>query len=153
MSLNISKLQAIFDEGKFRKADVIAASGISKGTLENVLKGLDPKVSTIQAIANAVGIKVSYFFDENSSENFESHGAHGILAKNIDKIDNREMIIKSNIGKVNEEILIPADCTDEAKHIIERLQLEVNMLQQLLMRAEEQIQEKERFITHLLDKK
>lgn len=64
MSLNISKLQRMIDEGKFRKSDIIASSGISKGTLDNVLKGLDPKVSTLQAIADAVGVNISYFFDE-----------------------------------------------------------------------------------------
>lgn len=64
MPLNINKLQKLIDAGKFRKSDIIASSGISKGTLENVLKGLDPKVSTLQAIATAVGVSISYFFDE-----------------------------------------------------------------------------------------
>ena len=64
MPLNISRLQKLIDEGRFRKADIIASSGISKGTLENVLKGLDPKVSTLQAIATAIGVSITYFFDE-----------------------------------------------------------------------------------------
>lgn len=68
MPLNISKLQQIFNSGKMRKADVISSAGISKGTLENVLKGLDPKVSTLQAIANAVGVNICYFFDEEVEE-------------------------------------------------------------------------------------
>ena len=54
MPLNISKLQQIFNSGKMRKADVISSAGISKGTL--------------QAIANAVGVNICYFFDEEVEE-------------------------------------------------------------------------------------
>lgn len=74
MPLNISKLQNLIDCGKFRKSDIIASSGISKGTLENVLKGLDPKVSTLQAIADAVGVNIGYFFDESEKVEIRTAG-------------------------------------------------------------------------------
>lgn len=66
--MNISKLDQLIKDSPLRKADIIAQSGISKATLDNVLKGMDVKVSTIEAIARVLGVSPAVFFDGNGEE-------------------------------------------------------------------------------------
>lgn len=44
-------------------------------------------------------------------------------------------------------------CPEQEKHLIEKLNLENELLKKLLDRTEKQLEEKERFITHLLETK
>lgn len=46
------------------KAKVIKATGISRPALDAILEGNDFKVSNLEKIANALNVKVGYFFDE-----------------------------------------------------------------------------------------
>lgn len=44
-------------------------------------------------------------------------------------------------------------CPEQEKHLIEKLNMENELLKKLLDRTEKQLEEKERFITHLLETK
>ena len=68
MCLNISKIEKLMKERNLRKADVIARSGISKGTLENVLKGMDAKISTVKSLSDVLGVCVGELFFEEEVE-------------------------------------------------------------------------------------
>lgn len=140
-----SQLAKLIKERGLKDSDILRKCGFTRPTLVKIKNEGNINIETLAALANGLGVKVSYFLDEEAIEHYESRGSHGILAKNIEKIDNREVIIKSE-DKIEEDIILPSDCSDEAKHIIERLQMENEMLKKLL-------QEKERFITHLLERK
>lgn len=62
--MNINKLQGLIDGKKMTKAKVIKATGISRPALDAILEGNDFKVSNLEKIANALNVKVGYFFDE-----------------------------------------------------------------------------------------
>lgn len=61
-------LERLIEESPLRKADIISQSGVSKGTLDNVLKGIDAKISTIEAIAKVLGVSPAIFFEEDKVE-------------------------------------------------------------------------------------
>lgn len=65
--MNIDRIRSVIETKSARKADIIRLSGVSKATLDNVLKGMDPKVSTIEAIASALGVHPAIFFDDCES--------------------------------------------------------------------------------------
>lgn len=50
------------------KSQLAERCGVSRATLDNVLAGGDAKMSTAEAIARELGIRVGYLFDESSSE-------------------------------------------------------------------------------------
>ena len=50
------------------KSQLAERCGVSRATLDNVLAGGDAKMSTAEAIARVLGIRVGYLFDESSSE-------------------------------------------------------------------------------------
>lgn len=60
--MNFNKLEQLIKDSPLRKSDIIAQSGISKATLDNVLKGMDAKVSTIESIARVLGVSPAVFF-------------------------------------------------------------------------------------------
>lgn len=108
--MNVSKLKTMVEDGPLRKSDIIAQSGISKATLDNVLKGMDAKVSTIEAIARTLGVSPAVFFDDSPSEyqsndhgTINGHHQHHIsvndskvLEKTINEIaEHRKLIEKS----------------------------------------------------------
>lgn len=66
--MNYKKLTKLIEDSPLRKADIIAKSGISKGTLDNVLKGIDAKISTIEALASVLGVSPAIFFEEDTVE-------------------------------------------------------------------------------------
>ncbi len=66
MKLNISKLVKEIDESKFTKIEIASKCGIDRKTIDNVLAGRDPKVSTIISLATILGLKISYLFDEET---------------------------------------------------------------------------------------
>lgn len=64
MKLNLCKLNKEIDGSKFTKSEIASKCGIDRKTIENVLAGRDPKVSTIISLATILGLKISYLFDE-----------------------------------------------------------------------------------------
>lgn len=66
--MNISRLSDLIDGKEITKAKVIKATGISRPALDAILQGNDFKVSNLEKIANALNVKVGYFFDEEVTE-------------------------------------------------------------------------------------
>lgn len=68
MTLNINKLSKEIEGSKFNKVEIAKRCGIDRKTIENVLAGRDPKLSTIISLASFLNIKISYLFDEEVTE-------------------------------------------------------------------------------------
>jgi len=64
MRLNLLKLSKEIEGSKFSKSEIASKCGIDRKTIENVLAGRDPKVSTIVSLASILGLRISYLFDE-----------------------------------------------------------------------------------------
>lgn len=68
MKLNLNKLSKSINESKFSKVELAVKCGIDRKTIENVLAGRDPKISTVISLADILGLKISYLFDEDTSK-------------------------------------------------------------------------------------
>lgn len=67
--MNVSKLKSAIELSPLSKKQIAAESGISPQALHGIIEQkVDPKVSTLQAIANVVGIKMGVLFDEGNIE-------------------------------------------------------------------------------------
>lgn len=53
---------------KISKSKLCSMTGIARTTLDAILNGSDAKISTIEAIATAIGVKISFLFDEEITE-------------------------------------------------------------------------------------
>ena len=68
MELNLRKLNKEIEGSKFSKTELALKCGIDRKTIENVLAGRDPKLSTVISLASMLGVKISYLFDEEGDE-------------------------------------------------------------------------------------
>ena len=64
MQLNISKLNKSIETSGLSKLEIASKCGIDRKTIENVLAGRDPKLSTIISLARILGLRIGYLFDE-----------------------------------------------------------------------------------------
>lgn len=78
------------------KSQLAERCGVSRATLDNVLAGGDAKMSTAEAIARVLGIRVGYLFDESSSE------TDGLLAE-IQEL-RREMAKDTRPARITVEV-------------------------------------------------
>lgn len=53
-------------ERNITKVKLCSSTGIARTTLDAILNGSDARISTVEAIAAAVGVPISYLFDEES---------------------------------------------------------------------------------------
>lgn len=60
--MNIKLLSNLVAQSSLGKAQIALSAGISRTTLDNVLNGADMKVSTIESLANVLGVSPSIFF-------------------------------------------------------------------------------------------
>lgn len=149
---NLQLIKELAEQKKISVRELAEKVGLKENQIHVMCRSNSTKIDTLEKIAHVLDVPVSLFFNEGTVERYESTGSNGIVAKQIDKIDNRK-IIATEVGNLEEEIVLPPECPDDTKLLIEKLHVEVEMLKRLLSRAEDQLQEKERFITHLLDKK
>ena len=66
--MNPERLKMLMQSSGLNKSQLAERCGVSRATLDNVLAGGDAKMSTAEAIARVLGIRVGYLFDESSSE-------------------------------------------------------------------------------------
>lgn len=130
----------------------------SKQNVNRILKKESIDTATLQRYCEVLDFNFFTLFCPPPAEHFEAHGKHGIAAKNIGSVDNREIVVRKSdeitkVGEISEEVILPQDCPEEAKHAVEKLSLEVEMLKKLLTQMEKQLKEKERFINYLMEKK
>ena len=67
--MNFSLLNKLVNESKLGKSQIAEMAKISRTTLDNALNGADIKISTIESLANVLGVSTSVFF--NDYENFD----------------------------------------------------------------------------------
>lgn len=96
--MNIKKIKELIEGSPLRKSDIIAQSGVSKGTLDNVLKGIDPKVSTIEAIAKVLGVSPAVFWETDAKESQQALGPKAVAGHHISINDSD--ILKQTLDEI-----------------------------------------------------
>lgn len=66
--MNYSKLREAIKSSRIQRKDIALGANVTPKTIDNIIAGGDPKVSTLEAIAKVIGIKMSVLFDEGSIE-------------------------------------------------------------------------------------
>ena len=62
--VNVDKINKRMDDLKMTKAELLKKAGFTRVTLDKILKGGEANVSTIEALAKGLGVRVGFFFDE-----------------------------------------------------------------------------------------
>ena len=65
-------LNKLVSESKMGKAQIAEMAEISRTTLDNALNGADIKISTIESLANVLGVSPSIFFGGDSTVDEEN---------------------------------------------------------------------------------
>lgn len=60
--MDFSLLNKLVDDSKLGKAKIAERAKISRTTLDNALNGADMKISTIESLADVLGVSPSVFF-------------------------------------------------------------------------------------------
>ena len=129
--MNYSLLEKSVNRSKLNKNRIAELSGISRTTLDSALKGADIKISTLEKIANVIGIKVSLLFD-------------GITQSDSVTITN------GSAAAVNVNAPINAPITAQSGHEESHLRALLSEKDKVLAEKERMIAEKERLIQILL---
>lgn len=58
-------LNSLVEKSKMGKAKIASKANISRTTLDNALNGADLKISTLESLANVLGVSPNVFFGEN----------------------------------------------------------------------------------------
>lgn len=128
--LNCDKLRMAILDSKIHKSHLCQELGFARSTIDKILNGEDTKISTLEAIAKRLNLSMGYLFDENES----------VTTNTVQESTKSTLSID---GKYPEAAL----------QTIDKLTTEIELLKKLLERTEKQLEEKERFITHLLETK
>lgn len=73
--VNIKKIQSKMKELEMSKAQLITNSGLTRVTIDKILKGGEVNVSTLEALAKGLGVKVGFFFEEDEiKQNISGNG-------------------------------------------------------------------------------
>lgn len=65
--MDFSLLNRLVSESKLGKAKIAEMAAISRTTLDNALNGADIKISTIESLADVLGVSPSIFFGGDST--------------------------------------------------------------------------------------
>lgn len=99
--MNIAKLSTAIKQSPMTQKEIAIKSGITPQALNGIMeKGVDPKVSTLEAIANVVGIKMSVLFDESNVEIKDNERSFNSNADEI--IKELTSIIKSQEERIRQ---------------------------------------------------
>ena len=129
--MNYSLLEKSVNRSKLNKNRIAELSGISRTTLDSALKGADIKISTLEKIANVIGIKVSLLFDELPQSESVT-------------------ITNGSAAAVNVNAPINAPITAQSGHEESHLRALLSEKDKVLAEKERMIEEKERLIQILL---
>lgn len=61
--MNVQRIVDIITSNKLSKIEIASKMRVSRTTLDNLLNGADVKVSTIENLAEVLGVNVADFFD------------------------------------------------------------------------------------------
>ena len=129
--VNVKKIQDRIKELNVTKAQLITNSGLTRVTIDKILKGGEVNVSTLEALAKGLGVNVGFFFDDieevkesatsgNGGASATGHG-HASVGQNQEEHD--ELI---------------------------RLREEVKYLKQMLAERDETISESRKLLNHFI---
>lgn len=65
--LNTKKIEDRLKDHGIKKSQLIKDSGLTRVTIDKILKGGDINVSTLEALAKGLGVNIGFFFDENDN--------------------------------------------------------------------------------------
>lgn len=65
--MNFNLLNKLVNESKLGKSQIAEMANISRTTLDNALNGADIKISTIESLADVLGVSTSVFFGGESA--------------------------------------------------------------------------------------
>lgn len=71
--MNFTLLNKLVNESKLGKAQIAERAKISRTTLDNALNGADIKISTIESLAEVLGVSASIFFVENDDSSINKN--------------------------------------------------------------------------------
>lgn len=128
--INIKKIQDKIDELRLSKVQLIKNSGLTRVTIDKILKGGEVNVSTLEALAKGLGVSVGFFFDDveeiNGSAISGDGGAsatsygHASVGQNQEEHD--ELIRMREENKYLKQLLADKDeRIDELKERIDEL--------------------------------
>lgn len=129
--VNIKKIQDKIDELKMSKAQLIKNSGLTRVTIDKILKGGEVNVSTLESLAKGLGVSVGFFFDDVeeingsaiSGDGGASATSHGHASVGQNQAEHDELI---------------------------RLREEVKYLKQMLAERDETISESRKLLNHFI---
>lgn len=85
--MNLNRLNTALSSSKLNKAQIAEQCGISRTTLDNVLSGADAKISTVESLANVLGVSMGYLFDDTTEENIDVERSEiSALKKEIERL-------------------------------------------------------------------
>lgn len=97
--MNKSKLILAIKQSPLTQKEIAIKSGITPQALNGIMeKDVDPKVSTLEAIAGVIGVKMSFLFDE--SNNAIKDGARCLNANADEIIKDLTSIIKKQDERI-----------------------------------------------------
>ena len=135
---------------KMSKSLLCGRTKIARTTLDAILNGSDAKISTIESLANALGVPVTYFFDEENDTSPKEvrqsiHGDNSPSGNSITQGD-------KSVAGINSEISISAD--NGVNKDLMKLQEEtarqkekIKHLESMIAEKEKRIAEKEKIIS------
>ena len=101
MNLQLIKLKA--EERKYPGGikGLAKVAGMTEANLHRCVRENKIQAQDLEKIANALGIKVGYFFDEEITEHITATGQRGVAAHQVNTVDNSVKGCDEN-GKVKE---------------------------------------------------
>lgn len=133
--LNLSKLVAEVDELPLTKLQVAQKCGISRVTLDSVLKGKEIGLYKFLKLMSLFNKNIGYFFDEDIivSEKYEQKGDHNLQARRVGKVE-----IKDERGNGNNCPKEPNLPSEENPEILKE---RIKSLEAILAEKNERIQD------------
>lgn len=98
--MNVQRIVDIITSNKLSKIDIASRMKVSRTTLDNLLNGADVKVSTVENLAEVLGVDVAEFF---SSDKKTSSLANSCNVADMNELE-REVIALRAENKVLREI-------------------------------------------------
>lgn len=117
--VNIKKIQDKIAELKLSKAQLIKNSGLTRVTIDKILKGGEVNVSTLESLAKGLGVNVGFFFDDVeeingsaiSGDGGASATSHGHAYVGQNQAEHDELIRLREENKYLKSMLAERDAT------------------------------------------
>ena len=153
-------LQLIKNLCRKRKGGVKGLSeaiGMTEQNLHRCIRENNIQALDLEKIAAVLNVNIGYFFGENLDEKYESKGKYALAGKEFKVEHLGDSMADTQVEDITDikldEVVLPSGSSDETKHTVEKMSLEIDMLRKLLASAEKQLEEKERLINLLMERK